>query len=75
MVGISDSNISEPFILFGNPGNRRTTGLQEARSRLKLPSAVEISYENVLEAIREKQSLGELMGPDSYTGCARQRKC
>ncbi|MBE0336414.1 STM4014 family protein [Paenibacillus sp. 23TSA30-6] len=61
MVGISDSNISEPFILFGNPGNRRTTGLQEARSRLKLPPAVEISYKNVLEAIREKQSLGELL--------------
>ncbi|TKH41695.1 hypothetical protein C1I60_20470 [Paenibacillus terrae] len=61
MVGISDRNVNERFILFGNSGNRRTTGLQEARSRLKLPPAVEISYKNVLEAIREKQSLGELM--------------
>lgn len=61
MVRMSDCNVSEPFILFGNPGNRRTTGLQEARSRLKLPPALEVSYKNVLEAIRQKQGLSELM--------------
>ncbi|QDY82923.1 hypothetical protein FQU75_05675 [Paenibacillus polymyxa] len=61
MVMMWDRNINEPFILFGNPGNRRTTGLQEARSRLKLPPALEISYMDVLGAIREKHSLGELM--------------
>ncbi|WP_179032689.1 STM4014 family protein [Paenibacillus kribbensis] len=61
MVRIPDSSGSEPFILFGNPGNRRTTGLQAARSKLKLPPAVEVSYRDVLRAIREKRSLGELM--------------
>ncbi|KEO79482.1 STM4014 family protein [Paenibacillus polymyxa] len=61
MVRMSDCNVSEPFILFGNPGNRRTTGLQEARSRLMLPPALEVSYKNVLEAIRQKQGLSELM--------------
>ncbi|WP_225999172.1 STM4014 family protein [Paenibacillus sp. BJ-4] len=61
MVGISDRSADEPFILFSNPGNRRTTGLQAARSRFKLSPAVEVSYRDVLRAIREKRSLGELM--------------
>ncbi|MBU9706628.1 STM4014 family protein [Paenibacillus sp. AK121] len=61
MMKMWDSNVNEPFILFGNSGNRRTTGLQKARSRLMLPPALEVSYTDVLGAIREKHSLSELM--------------
>ncbi|MCC3381007.1 STM4014 family protein [Paenibacillus farraposensis] len=61
MVEISYTSASEPLILFGNPGNRRTTGLQEARAALKLAPAVEVSCRDVLAAIRKKYSLGELL--------------
>lgn len=38
-----------PFLLIGNPGNKRTNGLQAARSKQGLNPAVFISYESLLK--------------------------
>ncbi|MBE1445203.1 STM4014 family protein [Paenibacillus sp. OAS669] len=37
------------MILIGNPGNRRTTGLQAARAKLGLPPAILLSYQDLLQ--------------------------
>src|SRR4029453_7147411 len=37
-----------PFLLIGNPENKRTIGLQAARSKLGLAPAVVLSYEQLL---------------------------
>ncbi|WP_020616576.1 STM4014 family protein [Paenibacillus daejeonensis] len=46
------------MLLIGNPGNKRTAGLQAARNRLGLPPATVISYEALLQG----HSLSELTG-------------
>ncbi|MFD0710303.1 STM4014 family protein [Paenibacillus sp. GCM10027626] len=38
----------ERMIVIGNPGNRRTAGLQEARARLGMPPALVVSYADLL---------------------------
>jgi hypothetical protein len=48
------------LIVIGNPGNKRTSFLQKARTRLGLPPAHLISY---LDWLRYKGSPGELLRP------------
>ncbi|WP_338552843.1 STM4014 family protein [Paenibacillus sp. KS-LC4] len=50
----------QPYLLIGNPGNKRTLGLQAARQKLGLPPAIVLPYSNLLkrsahldEAIRQ----------------------
>ncbi|RKN75895.1 STM4014 family protein [Paenibacillus ginsengarvi] len=49
----------ERLIVIGNPGNRRTTGLQQARTALGLPPAHVVSYLDLLQG----RSLEELAEP------------
>ncbi|MDO7905056.1 STM4014 family protein [Paenibacillus sp. JX-17] len=46
-----------PFLLFGQADHKRTIGIQQARSRLGLPSAIVLSYRDLLLG----QSLEELL--------------
>ncbi|GMX66966.1 hypothetical protein Elgi_62390 [Paenibacillus elgii] len=41
--------MARPLIVVGNPGNRRTTMLQEARRRLGMPPATIVSYLDLLQ--------------------------
>ncbi|MEK3704345.1 STM4014 family protein [Paenibacillus sp. FSL R7-0198] len=44
---------NEPMLLIGNPNNRRTQGLQEARHRVGLQPAVVLPYEELLHTWRQ----------------------
>lgn len=51
-----------PLVLIGNPGNRRTTGLQAARACWKLPPAELISYMELIGAAEQGvDALAELL--------------
>lgn len=45
----SNGGRETPFLLIGNPANKRTKGLQAARSKLGLAPAVVLSYEQLLK--------------------------
>lgn len=48
-------------ILFGNPGNKRTAGWQQALSHHGRAAALEVPYVRLLHAIRAEESLPEVM--------------
>ncbi|MBD2863058.1 STM4014 family protein [Paenibacillus oceani] len=53
------------LILIGNPGNRRTEGLQEARRKLGMPPAVVVPYLDLLRgrtSLEQTAELAELRG-------------
>ncbi|MDT0126296.1 STM4014 family protein [Paenibacillus sp. RRE4] len=49
------------LLLIGNPDNRRTAGIQEARSRMGMKPATVLPYENLLRTWRHGGSLAELV--------------
>jgi hypothetical protein len=51
----------QPLLLIGNPDNRRTAGLQEARKRMDMSPAVVLSYEQLLRTWRQGGTLAELV--------------
>ncbi|QKS56817.1 STM4014 family protein [Paenibacillus barcinonensis] len=51
----------QPLLLIGNPDNRRTSGLQEARERMGMCPAVVLSYEKLLRTWRQGGTLAELV--------------
>lgn len=52
----------EPLIVFCNPGDRRSEGIQQARSRLGMPPAVLIPYAGLLQG----QPLADLLEQTGY---------
>ncbi|YCI27174.1 STM4014 family protein [Paenibacillus sp. Z6-24] len=48
-------------ILFGNPGNKRTTGWQQALEHHEQPAALEVPYIRLLQAIRAGDRLIDLL--------------
>ncbi|WP_282942354.1 STM4014 family protein [Paenibacillus sp. RC67] len=50
------------MILIGNPGNRRTTGLQAARAKLGLPPAVLLTYIDLLQGKASLSSVVQSSG-------------
>lgn len=56
-----------PMLLIGNPGNRRTAGLQAARARLGLPPAVVVPY---LALLQGQLSLAEVAQWTEFRGCS-----
>ncbi|KQN96280.1 hypothetical protein ASF12_26065 [Paenibacillus sp. Leaf72] len=48
----------QPYLIIGNPGNKRTLGLQAARHKLGLPPAVVLPYSDLL---KRSIHLGELI--------------
>ncbi|MBB6020667.1 hypothetical protein HNR77_001729 [Paenibacillus sp. JGP012] len=50
----------QPLLLIGNPDNRRTVGLQEARKRMGMSPAMVLSYEELLRTWRQGGTLAEL---------------
>lgn len=49
------------LLLIGNPGNRRTAGIQEARSRMGMKPATVLPYEDLLRTWRRGGGLAELV--------------
>ncbi len=59
--GLGDTGESS-MVLIGNPGNRRTAGLQAARARWGLPPAEVISYVELIHAAEQgAEALAELL--------------
>lgn len=50
------------MIIIGNSGNRRTTGLQAARTRLGLPPALVLNYIDVLQGNASLSSVAQSLG-------------
>lgn len=50
------------MIIIGNSGNRRTTGLQAARTRLGLPPALVLNYLDVLQGNASLSSVAQSLG-------------
>ncbi|MBP1990440.1 STM4014 family protein [Paenibacillus eucommiae] len=55
---VYDGITMPPFILIGNPGNRRTDGLQQARLKLGLEPAIVVSY---LDLLQGRVSLSDVL--------------
>jgi hypothetical protein len=53
------------LLLIGHPGNRRTTGIQEARSQMGMKPATVLPYENLLQTWRRGGGLAELVKSSS----------
>ena len=51
----------QPLLLIGNPGNRRTTGLQEARRRMGMRPAIVLPYEKLFRTWRQGGSLADIV--------------
>lgn len=49
--------LMRPMIVIGIPGDKRTSGIQQARSDLGMPPAIILSYAEFLQG----RSLGDLM--------------
>ena len=52
------------MIIIGNSGNRRTTGLQAARTRLGLPPALVLNYIDVLQGNASLSSVAQSLGQE-----------
>ncbi|WP_405153767.1 STM4014 family protein [Paenibacillus sp. FSL K6-0108] len=50
---VKNSELEQPLLLIGNPNNRRTLGLQEARQRLGLQPALVLPYARLLKIWRQ----------------------
>jgi hypothetical protein len=58
-IGIPDPTQDQPLLLIGNPNNRRTQGMQEARHRLGLKPAVVLSYAQLLQNWRQGRTIAD----------------
>ncbi|MGN7415450.1 STM4014 family protein [Paenibacillus sp. SAF-068] len=59
LLNVPDTTRDQPLLLIGNPNNRRTQGLQEARHRLGLKPAVVLSYAQVLQNWRQGRTIAD----------------
>lgn len=55
----SDMTLEQPLLLIGNPNNRRTLGLQEARLRLGLQPALVLPYARLLQTWRRGGTMAD----------------
>ncbi|WP_257031864.1 STM4014 family protein [Paenibacillus sp. FSL W7-1088] len=55
----SDMTLEQPLLLIGNPNNRRTLGLQEARQRLGLQPALVLPYIRLLQTWRRGGTIAD----------------
>ncbi|WP_236703594.1 STM4014 family protein [Paenibacillus xylanivorans] len=55
----SDKTLEQPLLLIGNPNNRRTLGLQEARQRLGLQPALVLPYARLLKTWRKGGTMAD----------------
>ncbi|WP_152425919.1 STM4014 family protein [Paenibacillus shenyangensis] len=60
-LSVADGVMRSYTILFGNPGNRRTTGWQQALQYHGQPAALEVPYIRLLQAIRAGDRLIDLL--------------
>ncbi|WP_339178911.1 STM4014 family protein [Paenibacillus sp. FSL R5-0701] len=58
-IDVYDLTQDQPFLLIGNPDNRRTQGLQEARHRLGLKPAVVLPYAQLLQNWRQGRTIAD----------------
>ncbi|MCF7757591.1 STM4014 family protein [Paenibacillus xylanexedens] len=58
-IDVHDLTQDQPFLLIGNPDNRRTQGLQEARHRLGLKPAVVLPYAQLLQNWRQGRTIAD----------------
>ncbi|WP_249912902.1 STM4014 family protein [Paenibacillus amylolyticus] len=58
-IDVPDLTQDQPFLLIGNPDNRRTQGLQEARHRLGLKPAVVLPYAQLLHNWRHGRTIAD----------------
>ncbi|WJM07285.1 STM4014 family protein [Paenibacillus sp. PK1-4R] len=58
-IGIPDPTQDQPLLLIGNPNNRRTQGMQEARHRLGLKPAVVLPYAQLLQNWRQGRTIAD----------------
>ncbi|WP_458463541.1 STM4014 family protein [Paenibacillus sp.] len=58
-IDVLDPTQDQPLLLIGNPDNRRTQGLQEARHRLGLEPAVVLPYAQLLENWRQGRTIAD----------------
>ncbi|WP_440112109.1 STM4014 family protein [Paenibacillus sp. QZ-Y1] len=56
---VPDMAREQPLLLIGNPNNRRTQGLQEARYRLGLKPAVVLPYDKLLKTWRQGGTMAD----------------
>ncbi|WDQ32642.1 STM4014 family protein [Paenibacillus marchantiae] len=55
----SDMTLEQPLLLIGNPNNRRTLGLQEARQRIGLQPALVLPYDRLLKTWRRGGTMAD----------------
>lgn len=55
----SDMTLEQPLLLIGNPNNRRTLGLQEARQRIGLQPALVLPYARLLKNWRRGGTMAD----------------
>ncbi|MGV2886477.1 STM4014 family protein [Paenibacillus taichungensis] len=55
----SDLTLEQPLLLIGNPNNRRTLGLQEARQRIGLQPAFVLPYAHLLKTWRRGGTMAD----------------
>ncbi|MFB8377276.1 STM4014 family protein [Paenibacillus taichungensis] len=56
---VKDTDLEQPLLLIGNPNNRRTFGLQEARQRLGLQPALMLPYARLLQTWRRGGTMAD----------------
>ncbi len=56
---VKDTDLEQPLLLIGNPNNRRTLGLQEARQRLGLQPALMLPYARLLQTWRRGGTMAD----------------
>ncbi|MDQ0172154.1 STM4014 family protein [Paenibacillus tundrae] len=66
------SDQERPFLLIGNPDNRRTFALQQARLRKGLKPAVVLSYINLLQTWRQGGNIAEVVSEAISQGEGRE---
>ncbi len=66
------SDQERPFLLIGNPDNRRTFALQQARLRQGLKPAIVLSYIDLLQTWRQGATLAEVVSEAVSQGEGRE---
>ncbi|RAI96705.1 hypothetical protein DET54_10663 [Paenibacillus pabuli] len=58
---VKNSDLEQPLLLIGNPNNRRTLGLQEARQRIGLQPALVLPYARLLQTWRRGGTMADVV--------------
>ncbi|WP_322907933.1 STM4014 family protein [Paenibacillus campi] len=73
METTAQTGVVIPSILFGNPGNKRTSGWQQALQHHGQPAALEVSYARLLHALRAGETLPEVLDSMSKRNWQRRQ--